>query len=345
MLAIAGRPTALDDLSGDGVAVLRERMWRVAGSRRAGRPARQRTISAMDDTQVSVRARAVASALEPFAGQVYFAPECHERYAALGFGPSPGQVGAVAMPDPAAYFCSRGASLGQVPAQLVAAAFAVFNPAIVVPAVTHGWTLTDPATIGAARTAGATDQLTRILGDAPDGLGPVTTLLTRANEPLRPEGRPLYAGLVGAGLPGTPVGDAWRLADRLREYRGDAHTAGWTTAGFDATEIGLVTEHYWGLPPRSYVRSRAWSDTDLDAAEARLRGRGVLDDAGLTPAGRAAREDVEAATDRQCRPLVEALGDDLDTLVGRLVPWGAAIRDEGGYLPTGPHDLARAAGG
>ena len=160
------------------------------------------------------------------------------------------------MPDPAAYFCSRGASLGQGPGELAAAAFAVFNPAFVVPAVTHGWTLTDAATIGAARTDGATDQLTRILGEAPDGLGPVTTLLTRANEPLRPEGRPLYAGLVGAGLPGTPVGDAWRLADRLREYRGDAHTAAWTSAGFDAAEIGLVTEHYWGLPPRSYVRSR-----------------------------------------------------------------------------------------
>jgi hypothetical protein len=28
----------------------------------------------------------------------------------------------------------------------------------------------------------------------------------------------------------------------LREYRGDAHTAAWTSSGFDATEIGLMTE-------------------------------------------------------------------------------------------------------
>jgi len=297
------------------------------------------------DAEVSERARAFASALEPVAGQVYFAPECHARYAALGFGPSPGTAADVALPDGAAYFCSRGSALGQVPGELIAAAFAVFNPAAVVPAVTHGWTLTDAATIGAARTAGATDQLVRILGEAPDGLEPATALLARANEPLRPEGRPLYAGLVSLGLPGTPIGDAWRLADRLREYRGDAHTAAWTAAGFDATEIGLATERYWGLPPRSYVRTRAWSDADLDAAEARLTDRGLLDEDGLTATGRTLREDVERGTDRQCRPIVEALGDDLDTLVELLTSWGAAIRAAGGYLPSGPHDLARAAAG
>ena len=34
-------------------------------------------------------ARALAAALEPFVGQVYFAPECHRAYEALGFGGSP----------------------------------------------------------------------------------------------------------------------------------------------------------------------------------------------------------------------------------------------------------------
>ena len=96
-------------------------------------------------------------------------------------------------------------------------------------------------------------------------------LLLRASEPLRPEGRPLYAGLRSLGLPGTPLADMWRAADRLREYRGDAHTAAWTSAGFDATEIGLLTELYWGLPMGSYVRTRAWSDDQLDAAKDRLR--------------------------------------------------------------------------
>ncbi len=297
----------------------------------------------MRDDEVGAHARAIAGALEPVAGQVYFSPECHAGYATLGFGPSPGKAGDVALPDGAAYFCSRGSVMGQVPGELIAAAFGVFNPAAVVPAVSYGWTLTDAATIGEARTAGAVAQLVRILGPAPDGLAEMTALLTEANAPLRPEGRPLYAGLLALGLPGDPMGDVWRLADRLREYRGDAHTAAWTSAGFDAAEIGLLTELYWGLPPRSYVRTRAWSDGDLDAAEASLIERGLLAEGALTPAGRTEREDVERATDRQCRPIVEALGDRADTLVALLTPWGAAIRAAGGYLPSGPHDLARGA--
>src|SRR3954468_14371027 len=297
----------------------------------------------IDSEVVSTRARAVAAALEPVAGQVYFSPECHEAYAGFGFAASPAEVGGVAMPDGPAYFCSRGSVLGQVPGEVVAAAFGGFNPAVVGPLVAFGWTLVSAEQICASRTAGAVGQLTRVLGAEPEGLARATELLQRANDPLRPEGRPLYAGLLGLGLPGDPVGDMWRLADRLREYRGDAHTAAWTSAGVDATEIGLMSELFWGLPNRSYVRTRAWSDADLDAAEARLRDRGLLSDgAALTDAGRAEREAVEVATDRQCRPIIEALGDDFDRLVEILLPWGAAIRAGLGYLASGPHDLARA---
>jgi hypothetical protein len=275
---------------------------------------------------------------------VYFAPECHSRYQALGFGASPGLVDGVALPDGPAYFCSRGSVMGQVSGEVIASAFAVFNPAAVVPAVGYGWTLTDAGTICDARTAGATEQLVRILGDRPEGVEQAAGLLQQAGERLRPEGRPLYAGLLAQGLPGDEVGDVWRLADRLREFRGDAHTAAWTAAGFDATEIGLLTELYWGLRPRTYVRTRAWSDADLDAAEGRLTDRGMLAGGAFTDAGRAAREEVERGTDRQCRPIVEALGDGVDTLAGILRGWGEAIRSAGGYLRSGPHDLAGAAG-
>jgi helix-turn-helix protein len=287
-------------------------------------------------------ARRLAAALEPVAGQVYFAREAHEAYAGLGFAGSPRDMNGVQAPDGPAYFCSRGSVLGQVPGEVVAAAFGVFNPEVVVPAVAHGWTLTDAPTICAARTAAGTAQLVRILGDLPDGVGEARSLLARAVEPLRPEGKALFAGLLSLGLPGDPVGDAWRLADLLREYRGDAHIAAWTTAGFDATEIGLLTEVYWGLPLRSYVRSRAWTPAQLDAAEERLVARGLLADGALTERGRAEREDVEVVTDRMCAPIVEALGDDLDTLLGILRPWGQAVRDAAGYPRSGPHDLAGA---
>lgn len=291
---------------------------------------------------VTGSARALAGAIEPFAGQVYFSPECHDAYAALGFAGSPGRFGEVAAPDGPAYFCSRASVMGQVPGEVVAAAFGVFNPEVVVPAVTAGWARADAPTICAARTAGATGQLRRILGDEPPGVVRARALLARAVAPLRPEGRPLFAGLASLGLPGEPLADAWRLADMLREYRGDAHVSAWTAAGFDATEIGLLTEPYWGLPLRTYVRTRAWTDAQLDAAEARLAGRGLLQDGSLTPEGRAEREAVEVATDRQCRPIVEALDDDLDELLGILLAWGQAIRDAGGYPASGPHDLADA---
>ena len=135
-------------------------------------------------------------ALEPVAGQVYFSPECHAAYAELGFAPSPGSLaGGVQMPDGAAYFTSRGSVMGQVPGEVVAAAFAVFNPEAVVPAVQFGWSKVDAPTICAARTGGAVGQLSRILGPKPTGVGRATELLANAVAPLRPEGKPLFAGL------------------------------------------------------------------------------------------------------------------------------------------------------
>jgi hypothetical protein len=287
--------------------------------------------------------RAIAASLEPFTGQVYFSPECHAAYAALGFSASPGKMGEVALPDGPAYFCSRGSVMGQVPGEVVAAAFGVFNPAAVVPAVTYGWTLVDAPTICAARTEGAVGQLCRVLGDEPDGIDRGLALLQRATDGLRPEGKPLFAGLVGQGLPGSKVGDAWRLADELREFRGDVHVNAWSSAGFDATEIGLLTELYWGLPMRTYVRTRAWSDSDLDAAEERLAAHGLVADGQMTDEGRTQREAVEVATDAGCAPIVANLGDDVDELVGILQGWSRAVQAAGGYPSSGPLDLASAA--
>lgn len=287
-------------------------------------------------------ARALAAALEPVIGQVYFSPECHAGYAALGFSGSPGENNGVALPDGAAYFTSRGSVMGQVPGEVVAAAFAVFNPAVVIPAVAHGWSLTDAATICAARDHGAVAQLRRVLGDSPDGIATARELMDRAVTALRPEGRPLFAGVRSLVMPTDPLGAVWRLGDMLREFRGDSHTAAWISAGLDATEIGLMSELYWGLPMRSYSRTRAWSTADFDAAHDRLRSRGLVDDTSLTAAGRDLRERIEDQTDAQMAPCLAALGDDVSTLVDTLLPWGAAIRAAKGYPASGPHDLANA---
>ncbi|MCB1001390.1 MAG: hypothetical protein KDB40_19015 [Acidimicrobiales bacterium] len=297
----------------------------------------------MDQQTLSDLARMLGSVLEPVTGQVYFSPECHANYAALGFSPSTNQANGVALPDGPAYFTSRGSVMGQVPGELVAAAFAVFNPEAVVPSVTFGWTITDAATICAARDDGAIAQLVRILGESPDGVDRANEVLARAVATLRPEGRPLFAGLLSQEMPDSPIGALWRRGDMLREYRGDSHTAAWISAGFDATEIGLLSELYWGLPMRSYSRTRAWTETQFDAAHERLRSRGLVDDVGFTDAGRAAREAVEVATDVQMRAAIEAIADDAHELFAILGPWGARVRDQHGYPASGPHDLADAA--
>lgn len=285
-------------------------------------------------------ARALAAALEPVVGQVYFSPECHANYAALGFAASAREANGVALPDGPAYFTSRGSVMGQVPGEVVAAAFAVFNPAAVIPSVQFGWTLTDSAAICAARDNGAIAQLHRLLGEAPEGADRALELLQRATAPLRPEGRPLYAGVRSLAIPDSVVGAIWRHGDLLREYRGDSHTAAWISAGVDATEIGLLSELYWGLPMRTYSRTRAWSEGEFDAAHERLKSRGLVDEVGFTAAGRELREQVEVRTDEQMRDTVAALGDDLDELVQLMTPWGATIRAGFGYPASGPHDLA-----
>lgn len=297
----------------------------------------------MDMQALSARARALGAALEPFVGQVYFSPECHRAYEGLGFSPSPGEMNGVAMPEMVSYFTSRGSLMGQVPGELVAAAFAVFNPVIVVPAVTTGWTVTDAATVCAARRDGAVAQLERILGVSPEGVARVRQVLERAVAVLRPEGRPLFAGALSQPVPPTDLGAAWHFGDMLREFRGDCHTAAWISAGLDATEIGLLTELYWGLPLKSYSRTRGWSEDDYGAALERLSSRGLVVDGAFTSAGRSLREEVEIRTDQQMATVLAALGEDFDDVVDVLGRWSRAVQDSRGYPQSGPHELAEAA--
>ena len=93
-----------------------------------------------------------------------------------------------------------------------------------------------------------------------------------------------------------------------------------------------------GMPLRSYVRTRGWSNEELEAGVERLRSRGWLDDDDLSADGRDAREDIERATDCQMAPALDALGDDFGELVGLLKPWGASMREVGAYV-GGPVDL------
>ena len=277
-------------------------------------------------------ARRLAAAIEPVAGQAQFSPECHANYEALGFAPSPGMVGSTALPDKCGFFTSRGAVLGDVPAEVVAAVFAVFNPDEIVPIVRQGKNLANASTMWTARLDGAAAQLRRILGSDPGRAGWVADRLLHAADDLPLAGRALFAGQLAAEIPDDPIARLWRSADRLREFRGDSHVQAWSAAGFDPIEIGLLSDLYWGLAPRAHTRGRGWTEEQLDAGEERLRAGGLLQGDSITQRGREVREAIESSTDAAMSHALAVLGDDVEQILATLEPWGAAIRAAGGYL-------------
>ncbi len=284
----------------------------------------------------SGQARRLRDGLEPLAGGVYVAPEAYAAYVTLGFdGPVEGPDGAT-RPDPNAYFTSRGACMGRVSGEVVAAAFGCFNPKVVVPAVEAGWQITSREAVLEARERGATAMLQRVIGEQPDGHERITDVLRRAAEVAPWAGRPIFGGLLSQGFPGHPLGDLWRAADLLREHRGDSHVIAWAVGGADAVEILLLTEAWWGLPARSFTPSRGWTKADMDAGFDRLKRRGLMtEDEKITDAGRAFREQIEVRTDELERPVLEAIGADLDEVLDHLNVWSDAITHAGLVPPNG----------
>lgn len=260
------------------------------------------------------RTRRLRNVCEPIGANVYFAPEAHERYSALGLTGMSG------------YFCSRGASLGRPAGLVVASAFGVFSPAMVVPAVEAGWAATDPEPLLQARYDGATASLRHLLGaPAERDLLRAVELLQHGMADAEHAGHPLYSGLRSLPWPDEPIGQLWRSCDMLREHRGDSHIAVWTRAGVRPVEIQLMMELEIGIPLKTYSRTRGWTTEEMDAAIDGMRAKGWMQGDEFSPEGRAFRARIEAETDAMETPIVEAIGADFDELVGLLAPWAAAI--------------------
>jgi hypothetical protein len=275
-----------------------------------------------------VLARKMHRTLEPYHGAVYFSAEAAERYRALG------------LPDrQMGYFASRSAPMGPVPAEVVVATFFNFAPAEVLRCIPAAWAIATPEAVIDARLAGIDATLRRILGDIVDSDEVVEAagLARRATEACRPEGRPLYAGHASLAWPDQPHLELWHALSLLREHRGDGHLAAMVVEGVDGCEA-LVIHAATGEVPASVLQaSRARTDEEWAAAQARLRDRGWLDDTGgLTDAGRAHRQWVEDRTDQLALAPWSHLGQEASDRLRQLVrPWSKAIVGSGtfGFRP------------
>lgn len=211
---------------------------------------------------------------------VYFAPEPLAAYAELGLrGYWRG------------YFASRAAPLGAAGPQFVTALFGGFAPTMVSRAVPHVWSVASPPQVQAARSAGATAALRRLLGE-----------------------HRLPAVAAAAMLTGGACGPCPFRAGRWRPRRPrcSAQTTRWprygTTAQCCASTVATGTwrpspSPGWSGRSRTCCRGervdaqqqqhRGWDDQTWRAAAERVHGRDMCE--------------VEVMTDRLAAPAYRAL--------------------------------------
>ncbi len=228
-------------------------------------------------------ARRAWGTLETLHVPAFFAPEVAAAYEEFGVPATR-----------AGYFAARASAFGPCGPELVVATFYVFAPQLVRAAVPAVWAAGTPEEWAAARRRGVATRLHDVLGD-PD----VTEAVELAREAcagLTLAGRPVAAAWSAQPWPEEPLLQLWHAGLLLREHRGDGHVTALLSAGLDPVEA-LVTG---GLASDSteFVRTtRGWTDEEWAAGVERLRARGLVDDDGLTQAGRDLRDDVETVTD------------------------------------------------
>lgn len=252
---------------------------------------------------------------------VYFSADAAKEYEALGVS---GRAG---------YFASRGAALGQVPADVVTATFYVWSPTLVATLWPRAWQATDPVSMTAARHRGVTAMLAPAL-DGHDLAEPLA-LAREACAGLTSPGRALYAAHAAQDEPQGDLLGLWHAATLVREHRGDGHNALLLAAGLGPIEAMWL--HGTSTGTLDFLRdTRGWAEEDWAAAADRLRDRGLMDaDGGLSDAGTDLKKDVEQQTGRLAEEGWRHLGAEgcarLDEL---LQPLRTAVRDAG-VLPAG----------
>lgn len=270
--------------------------------------------------ETAAAARRMWTLFEPVHVVTYFAPEARQGFEEAGLrGFWRG------------YFAGRAAPIGAVDAAPVIASFFSFAPPFVRRALPAVWGMVTPEQALAARTAGAVAAIRRLTADADNGAGEAAgatealsaaaDLLAAAIEELDMAGRPLGAPNAALPMPDEPVARLWHATTVLREHRGDGHIAALVAAGVDGCEALVLRVARGAGPGRDLLQpARGWTDDEWDAAAERLASRGWLNaDGAITPAGQAAHEAVEDATDMAAARPWARLGPDRTEELARLL--------------------------
>lgn len=286
------------------------------------------------------RSRRLWRALEPVHAVTYFAPEPKAACEVLG---TKGYW--------MSYFAQRAAPLGAASAELVTALFYNFHPGLVAKAVPAVWALAGPERFLALRTESVDAALTRLLGAdvlGSDALAEAADTARAAALAAPTVGRALAAANAALPWPDAPHLVLWHAQTVLREHRGDGHVAALLTAGLDPVEALVLFVADQGMDAGWLRQRRGWSEQEWDAAVERLTGRGLLaapagggpSGAGLTAAGLALREEVEAHTDALADVPWAAVGDArAERLVELVAPVVTSIIALDGFPATNPMGL------
>jgi hypothetical protein len=262
---------------------------------------------------MNAMARRMFELVEPIGVLPYSADEPNETMFALGF---------TNYWD--TYFAGRAAPLGRVPAEVVDALFYNFAPGEVARHIPKVWRTTTPEAAIAARLAGCTKALRRILRDHIDtpAFARATELLLKAATSAPVEGRPMYAALLTLPLPDDVVTRLFSAAALLREHRGDGHIAALMVEGVGRLEAHALHALDMGMPAEKFGRIHHLPAAQIAGVIDGMGDRGLIgDDGRLSEQGHAVKQRVEALTDDLAAKPYESLSpDELDELMALLEP-------------------------
>jgi len=253
-----------------------------------------------------------------------------------------------------AYFAYRSAPMGQVPCEVVTAAFYGFAPRMVARAIPAAWDVMTPEESLDLRLEAVDRALRRVLGDGIDSpeVAEAARLGRLAAEGCDVACRPLYAGHAALAWPEPPHLALFHACTMLREQRGDSHSIALAANGLDGVACHVMMAATGHGNRESILPIRGWTEEEWAVAADGLAARGWLGaDGSLTEAGRAGRAAVEELTDALAAEPCTRLGEDgVARFTELMAPLVARVKEQGGVPATWPPphllrpDLGDAAG-